>query len=226
MSHHVNQNEVDRWLERLLHGKRDQDRLQAASELSRMRIRTRGVVRTRGSLSRAADSDFPESVGSATIRQALDTLQKDQSPAVRREVAAALGEWGSEYAVEILSRMAVGPTQDSDEGVRRACVRALGLIGGPDAAKSLSVAAEHDEVETVRREAIGALAELIRQEQGTRRTRTRGHRMRTRGGRPSSPLLSNMLDTLGRISTNDGEEEYLRRKAEVGLTTLTDLDRT
>jgi len=213
------------WIERL-RSESEQERVQAASELSRISIRTRGTVRTRGSASRAAPSEFPKSLPDAMSRT-LDALQ-DQSPAVRREVAAALGEWGDTDSANILNHMIVGPDLDGDESVRRAVVRALGTIGGPVAVRGLRAVAQNDEAEAVRRDAISALAELALQEPIAPRVAIRGA-VRTRGVavRPRPGLSSEaqeVLDTLKRISDDENEKEYLRRKAEAGLSTLAELD--
>ena len=211
-------------LERL-RGASEQDRVQAASELNRMHIRARGAVRTRGSLSQAALSEFPVSPPDA-MSQTLVALC-DQSPAIRREVAAALGEWGGATAADILHGMAKGPDQDADEGVRRACVRALGLIGGPVAVEGLCTAAEHDPAEAVRRDGINALVELALQESTAPRVGTqdavctRRSRVHVRSG--LSPEAKAVLAVLKRISDDESEKEYLRQKAKVGLSTLAEL---
>jgi hypothetical protein len=94
--------------------------------------------------------------------------------------------------------------------------------------RGLQVAAEHDEAEAVRRDAISALAELALQEPAVSRVatrdavRTRGVAVRPRLGLSSEALK--VLDTLKRISDDENEEEYLRRKAEAGLSTLVELD--
>jgi HEAT repeat protein len=225
MQEQIDPNEIKLWIERL-RSDSEEDRVQAASELSRMSIRVRGTVRTRGSASRAASSEFPKSLPDA-MSHTLDALQ-DQSPAVRREVAAALGTWGDTDAANILSHMIAGPGLDADEGVRRAVVRALGTIGGPVAVRGLQVAAQSDQAEAVRRDAISALAELALQEAAAPHVTSRGV-VRTRGAevrpRPGLSLEAQaVLATLKRISDDENEREYLRRRAEAGLSTLVEPD--
>ncbi|UCG12373.1 MAG: hypothetical protein JSU72_18055 [Deltaproteobacteria bacterium] len=81
MTEQIDLNEVKLWIERF-RSDSEEDRVPAASELSRMSIRVRSTVRARGSASRVAPSEFPKSLPDA-ISQTLDALQ-DRSPAVRR----------------------------------------------------------------------------------------------------------------------------------------------
>lgn len=209
----VDPDELRLWLTRLRHD-RERDRVQAASELSRMRIRARGTVRTRGTLHQAASAEFPTSLPDA-LEQILNILQQDQSAAVRREVAAVLGEWGDETAVEVLRHMTIGSSQDADERVRRACVRALGVIGGPVAAVALCEIAEQDPSEAIRRDAINAVTDLGLQNPPIRRvsrgvTRVRGDAAQTQ----------RILQTLQRITQDDTTKSYLRHLAEAGVKAL------
>lgn len=207
MSEPIDPEEVKLWLARLQR-ESESDRVQAASELSRLRLRTRGAVRTRGTLSRSAPAEFPAAVPGG-LSQILTVLQQERSPAVRREVAAAVGAWGGARAAAILSALVTGSEQDSDESVRRAGVRALGLIGGREAVQALCAAAEHDQAEAVRREAIGALADLALQE--------RPHSA-VRG--PGRGVVKNVSDTLERIQQDAAAKSYLRHLAEAGLNAL------
>jgi HEAT repeat protein len=209
----VDPDELSLWLTRLRHSQ-ERNRVQAASELSRMRIRARGTVRTRGTLHQAASTEFPASLPDA-LQQILTILQQDQSAAVRREVAAALGEWGDETAVEVLRQMTVGSTQDADERVRRACVRALGVIGGPAAAVALCEIAEQDPSEAIRRDAISAVTDLGLKNPPIRRV-TRGA-TRVRG---DAAQTQRVLQALQRITQDDTTKGYLRYMAEAGLNAL------
>ena len=220
-----NLQEITQWLERLLSARAsEQDRVQAASEMSRIRIRMRGAVKSRGSLSKAARSVFPPSVPDA-MSQILRALQDEESPLVRTEVAASLGLWGDDdekAAAKILNRMVVGPEADMDERVRRASVRALGLIGGPEAIKGLCAAAEHDPEEGVRRDSISALVELALQESAAAAAPNQQASSTARDAhehpRPRlSPEAQAVLNTLKRINVNESEKKYLRQKAKAGV---------
>jgi len=211
MSEKIDPDEVEQWLQHLLSGSGEQARLQAASALSRLRMKGRGTTRTRGSLRRAALAEFPASRPDATA-EILAMLQHEQSAAVRREIAAVLGEWGGSEAVSLLGQLI---EQDAAEGVRRACVRAVGLIGGPQAEQILRQTASGDhQPEAVQREAIAALIALAQKE-----TQSRSGRLRTRGG--SAPA-SDVVVTLQQISANKRLKGYLRHMAESGWQTLTD----
>src|SRR5262245_54317951 len=85
--------EVRQWLDRLLNSTR-QDRKQAASELGRIGVRTRGSIRPRGSLDQTAKNRLPEPEKIEAVAQCLG----DQNKEVRAQVALALGEWGGEDA--------------------------------------------------------------------------------------------------------------------------------
>lgn len=230
MSKEVDPQEVRRWVELLRSGS-DEQKAYAASELSRVAIRTRGAVRTRGSLESVARGAFPEAVREDAMQAAWAALQAQVDPAVRREVAFALGQWADETAVNVLKGMLVGPNPDPDEGVRQACVEALKTIGGRSAVQGLCVAAEGDQSEAVRYAAIAALAELIAEERQSRPKEsgapapTVSHAIRTRGAAVSppadlSPAALSAFHSLVRIRDNDQEREYLRRMAEDALAAL------
>ena len=211
------------WLERLRTGS-EKERAQAASELSRLHIRNRGSVRTRGSLSHSASSEFPPELSTDAMSIVLTAL-RDESPAIRREVAFALGEWGNEEAANILARMLCKPGQDQEAEVRRACIAALKTIGGRVAVQALRMTAESDESEAVRYDAVAALAELALEAYPAPTAprsaiRTRGTPVRPR--RDLSPEAQEILETLARIRDNEQEKEYLRLKAEAAIAPLQD----
>ena len=216
--------EVKMWVERLRNSKTDEEAAEAASRLSYARIRTRGSVRTRGAVSRAADSEFPEGIRDEAMDVAIRALQ-ERGPDVRREVTFALGQWADEKAVGILAKILKA---DPDEGVRRASVDALRSIAGIHAVNALRAAAESDPSEGVRYDAIAALAELAAAEQPPRPSgtvRTRGA-IRTRGAAKPRVNLSSesreILETLLRIADNAAEPEYIRRSARAATTPLED----
>lgn len=222
---------VSVWLERLRAGN-DAEKTRAASELSRLRIRTRGSVRTRGAMTRAASCGFPEQMAEDALSTVLAAF-RDESPDVRREVACALGEWGDERAAEILGKTIVGDELDEDVEVRRAAVSALGTIGGPAAVNALCQVAENDPSDMLRYDALASLTELATQAEsavgittrGAVRTRgaavrTRGAAVRTRGGLATE--AQQVVRALQRIRDNDQEKEHLRRMAEAALVPLTE----
>lgn len=135
--------------------------VQSIAELNRSGLRRRDTAKPRGGLSRAATGQTsPSSTRNDAVRLLLEAL-RDPRPAVRREAAGALGEWGGEDAVMPLTQLLLEPKQDGNDSVRRSCVGALGQIGGPMAVTALVTAAEQDRVEAVRRDAIYALIELV-----------------------------------------------------------------
>lgn len=216
----VPREEIEFWLERLRSGDA-QEMAQAASELSRLHVRTRGAVRTRGSLARAATAELDRDALGAV----LDAL-RHTSAEVRREVAYAVGQWGDERAAKILATLAAGEARDADEGVRRAALRGLQAIGGPAAVRALRTAAEGDESEAVRYEAIDALTVLALYATTGPARRVPGA-VRTRGAlaSPASHLsleAREALKTLESIRDNPGEKEYLRQTAQRGAASLRD----
>ena len=156
MTDTVRPTDVQQWIE-LLHSSVSTERLKGATELASLavRTRTRGVIRTRGTLSQAALSRLPKGV---SLSAALDAF-KDQHVEVRRAVAFALGEWADEDAVEVLRQIAEA---DSESVVGGEAIDALGKIGGQQAVEVLQIAARHDRSVDVRIRAIRALAELAR----------------------------------------------------------------
>lgn len=229
MSKPVDSELVRVWLERLRAGS-DAEKTQAASELSRLRIRTRGSVRTRGAIAHAASCDFPEEMAEGALDTVLAAF-RDESPDVRREVACALGEWGDERAAEILRKTIVGEELDEDVEVRRAAISALGTIGGPAAVNALCQVAESDPSDMLRYDALASLTELAAQTELAAgaplpgAVRTRGGAVRTRGAvvRTRSGLgapAQQVVEALQRIRDNDQEKEHLRRMAEAALSPL------
>jgi len=222
MSKKIDIQVVQLWLERLRRGS-IQERAQAAWELSRLHSRARGSVRTRGGLRHSAPSEFPPELSQDAMRTVLAALQ-DESPAVRREVAFSLGEWGDEQAATILSEMVVGDKQDFEEEVRRAAIAALGTIGGPTAVNTLCQVAEHDPSDAIRYDALATLSELVLQESSVPAVRRRGA-VRTRGVpvRPRAGLgleAQQVVATLQRIRDKESEKEHIRRMAEATLAPL------
>jgi HEAT repeat protein len=132
--------------------------LQEASELERLAatsdvvVRTRGAVRTRG-----VRKPAPAQASGDDLERAVEALQREQSPDVRREVVLALGQVGGVGEVKTLSRIA---RSDSDPTVRAIAVEALGKIGGTDAFQVLRESALQDGHEIVRARAVAALGEL------------------------------------------------------------------
>jgi cyclophilin family peptidyl-prolyl cis-trans isomerase len=63
-------------------------------------------------------------------------LLEDSAPAVRADAAFALGEWGAD-ARPALEPLIVRAQAEEDEGVRERVIRAVGRIGGADAARFL-----------------------------------------------------------------------------------------
>src|SRR5689334_20451639 len=140
--------EVKQWLHRLLTGAGG-PRREAAAELSRLGVWTRGSVRTRGSLGRSAPNRLPEPDRLGEVVACLG----DADGEVRRQVALALGEWGDEAAAAALCRLLQA---DADEEVQLYCVTALRMIGGPTAAEGLRRAAGRG-TEAVRHAALTAI---------------------------------------------------------------------
>lgn len=130
----------------------------AARELRSIAIRTRGAVRTRGSVTAPASTRFP---AGTPVSDILKVLQVRHAPDVRKQVAAALGEWGGEDALKVLASLVLGSERDMDPSVRSAALDAIGMIGGPEALRILSDVRGSDDDPTVARFA-GNLIEFIR----------------------------------------------------------------
>jgi hypothetical protein len=216
MSEPIDPEIVRIWLQRLRSGT-EREKERAASELSRMQIRTRGAVRTRGGLSRAARNEFADKTGPGDLQTVIQALQ-DESPAVRREVAFSLGEWGDEEAAESLSELV---RVDPDEQVRRAAVAALGVIGGPIAVDTLCQVVERDQSESLRSDALSAITQMAISTRADSTISTSGT-VRTRGTlvRPRTDLGGEgrrVLAALQRLRDDTTQPEHLRRMAEVAL---------
>lgn len=213
----VDQKEVQRWVE-LLRSQASEDRLQAAAQLGRLGIRTRGAVRTRGSLSASAQAR----TGNENLRIALEALA-DAHPAVRREVAFAMGEWADEVAVSLLQELA---RKDEDAEVRIAAAEALAKIGGPQAVAALQAVAREDAHEDARAAAIIGLGSLALasapQPKGPATPRTRGA-VRTRGAAAPShnPEVQKILNLLQDVCQSDSSG-YVRDLADNTLAGLSD----
>jgi HEAT repeat protein len=129
----------------------EQDRLAAVFGLCEIGVRLRGSVRTRGGISAPASARL--------LRQSLENLAamlREDSPAVRRQVALALGEWGGEEDIEVLASLL---DLDPSDQVRTSAVTAIGNVGGRRAVDALCAAAMTGSVQ-VRRRAVVALREL------------------------------------------------------------------
>ena len=107
-----------------------EERLQAAKGLNQLGIRTRGVVRTRGAMTRTASKPI-QSLDLTPAMKAIDDAHWE----VRRDVALALGEWGDEVALTVLERLM---RSDSEWRVREAVAESLANIGGPRAVELLT----------------------------------------------------------------------------------------
>jgi HEAT repeat protein len=127
MTNKVRREDVQKWVE-LLRSSVATERLKGAQELASLGVRTRGAVRTRGTISKPAPSRVPKGVDFSAVMEAF----KDQHFEVRREVAFVLGEWADETAVKVLSEIT---RTDAEPVVRHEAVRALGKIGGPAAVR-------------------------------------------------------------------------------------------
>src|SRR5712692_9218772 len=138
MTDTVQQPEIQQWLD-LLRSRVSTERLQGATELASLavRTRTRGAVRTRGTIARAAPSRLPQGVSLASALEAFT----DQHVEVRHAVAFALGEWADEAAVHALRPIAEA---DPEPAVRGEALDALGKIGGQQAVEVLQTAARND----------------------------------------------------------------------------------
>lgn len=217
MAKEIDQEEVSFWLQRLIGGS-GQEKVQAASELSMAAVRVRGLVRVRGTLSRSAPQELPPDAMGAVLAEL-----RNQESAVRKEVSLAVGEWGGAEAGDILARMLVGQDKDVDESVRRSVVAALHRIAGTAAVQAISQAAETDDSEIVRYDAIAALTALALQTQARRSVQSPGAvraRSVMRRSARLSPEGQQVLGTLERIRDNTNEKDYIRRIAETGITSF------
>jgi hypothetical protein len=143
--------QVREWLERLAHAS-GPERSQAARELSRLGVWSRGGIRTRGSLAISAPSRLP----APEEQSVLLSLLQDQDPELRCQVALALGEWGGEVAAAALTAL-IG--QERDERVWMFCITALRMLGGPAALDGLHTLLLQGS-DSIRKLALEAIEEL------------------------------------------------------------------
>lgn len=176
------------------------------------------VFEPRGSLDRTASSPLLAPWADYAIQLLVEAL-RDPRPAVRREAAAALGQWGDETAVESLVQMVARLKPDENDSVRRSCIGALGRIGGPRAVEALITAAEQDPIEGVRRDAISGLHELLileellvaaEQNEISSDSLTPVHAQQYR----AISAVEAVLAAMQRISYNPRESESLKRQAQ------------
>ncbi len=222
----VDRYEIKMWLERLRRSKTDEKAASAASRLGYHGIRTRGSIRTRGTINQPAGSRFPSDMEEEAMETVLEALDK-RGPEVKKEVISALGEWGDEKSVSIIgtaledikSRMGAGQLETYDEDVISAAIDSLRRIGGPKAVGILQDYAKNGPTEGIRYSAIEALGDLA--DMSARSTiptggviRTRGS-VRTRGGRKSrlSADAKKILNTLKSIIKDEEASENLRISA-------------
>jgi hypothetical protein len=117
-------------LDALSSARSDSARLDAASALARLGVWTRGDTNPRGTIWTPAQNDLPDPDRLGVLTAALD----DRNPAVRSQIAAALGHWADGTVVERLARR-LAASQDPGEG--RYYVAALRSIGGPATVQAL-----------------------------------------------------------------------------------------
>jgi HEAT repeat protein len=206
----------------LFSGNHDQ-KLQAAAELNRLGVRTRGSIRPRGTLSRAAANRLPDA---GQIDQILTKLETEAAPDIQAGLANALGEWGGERTAEALIRIL---QRDTDEDVRISCISALRKIGGVAAAEALRDAIERGP-EAVREAALRAIEELasggpVEDHEPAALEQTSNARLtgavRTRGGRGAieaegprrEDLVERLSGTLKGVQADPRTSSYLRLKA-------------
>ena len=142
------------WVEALVRGKNPSS---AAQQLHAIGIRTRGAVRTRGSVRVAAPSRFPPGTSMTEI---LGMLQRETTPELRCDLAAALAEFGGGEALAVLEDLVLGQHRDRDVGVRAAALDAIGLIGGAQALNVLERVSTTDDDATMRHIATGLIESL------------------------------------------------------------------
>lgn len=205
--------EARKWVEKLKQSATPQERMQAATQLRGVGVRTRGAIATRGSLSQAADP----LVSHQEMEDVLQEL-KEQPINVRQEVAFALGEVGGEDLVRPLAEVA----KDPESSVRLIAVDALGKIGGPETVQALMAIAKSDPSEDIRAIAVEALGSLAIQERKAAAIRTRGV---TRTGGPAakltqlSPEAKRLVEALQKIGQED-RSPYVRNTAFDVLSTM------
>lgn len=192
MTENVRPSDVQQWIE-LLRSSVSTERLKGAMELASLavRTRTRGAIKTRGSISRAAPSRLPQGL---SLSAALEAF-KDQHIEVRRTVAFALGEWADETAVHVLRQIAQA---DSEPAVRGEAIDALGKIGGQQAVEMLKTAAHNDSSVEVRIRAVRALVDLARAEPSASQEVIETLK-RVKDADPSDPVKGQAQEALARL---------------------------
>ncbi len=208
--------EVKEWIVKLFAAS-GKEKQQAASELTRLGIWSRSSVRTRGSLTSAADNRLPEPAKLSEMIECLHDADKD----VRCQVALTLGEWGGQEAAKALSELLKAET---DEDVQLYCVTALQTIGGIEATEGLCHAVI-DGSDAVRSAAITAVEELIT---GGRIEDTEAApppRLESKRGKPSvrtrgaaeqaseDKKIGGLMKALALVRDDDQAKKYLRLQA-------------
>jgi len=200
--------EVQKCIERL-HSTTSKQRQQAAAELVRLGIRIRGAIVPRGTVVLPAKSRFPE----PSMQRELQVHLSDVDPAVRQEVALAMGEWGDEQAAQALTSLLL-KSRDQNEDVRMACVVALKMIGGSTAVATLAQTATQDPSTDVCFAALAALEELgaggwtdvTDRPPWTSRATSDGSKL-------SNTTLDEPIMALARLRDNETVPKYVRQKA-------------
>src|SRR5438445_6111307 len=80
---------------RLLPARDGPKRGEAALQLHRLGVWTRGSVRTRGSLRAAGENRLPKP---AQLQKVIGSIRKEPDAGIRAQLAMALGEWGDDTA--------------------------------------------------------------------------------------------------------------------------------
>jgi hypothetical protein len=198
-----NEAEIQHWVV-LLRSSAREDKLNAASQLGRIGVRTREAKMTRGSVSASAKARMRED----DLKITLEALS-DAEPDVRREVAFAIGELADKLAVDLLSQLAM---QDEESSVRVAAADALAKIGGSSAVKALQEIALKDLNEDVRASAVGGLGSLAlesRQGWSAASSEQVKHAVRTRGNTDRPDDVTPIWKLLEQIQKRDSSR-YVR----------------
>jgi HEAT repeat protein len=158
MTDQIQQRDIQKWID-LLRSSVSTDRLEGATELASLAVRTRsiGAVRSRGTITRAAHSRMPDGINISTVMAAFN----DEHVEVRRTIAFNLGELADESVVKILKQIT---ECDSDVAVRCEAIDALGKIGGQHAVGVIKNVISSDPSIEVRIRGIRALVDLARAE--------------------------------------------------------------
>jgi HEAT repeat protein len=182
---------------------------------------------------RAAAEAILALAGPEHIDYLMDALSVDEMP-TRQRIATRLGELGAMMAVAPLARALLPDERvDDDEHLRdefnaatrarRAAVKALGTLGGRDAADILRQVMLEDESPPVRRAASGALRTLIGDEAFTaivaplvNTLRDDTDPIRRRGSAAAVAGYTAAFDALTRALETDPDED-VRREAVYGL---------